>query len=398
MMSTEPERQESLPGYPQPVEAPQPTPQEKYNALRAQQISHKWGDRLDDFRIPCPLCSGDLQLQGSDPEHYFEFAEGELGVIYPVDALSLSFICNRCGYVAVFDGELFNPAYIAQLEGASPDELQKLVVSEYRVLVSLTGKEKTNTLLDLATALAGELSGEVRVIATSSEGGVPPSLEERLQRYSPQIGDPAPIQLLDQINTDIGEELRRTSSDQRCDLLMLDGHDWANARSSATNAVNHLLETSICDVAIVYDRGLQDINQILLATSGGENARAAATLAVPLAHAYGARLHVLYVASPNHPNWREEGQKVITDTLQNTVMEGIHIERRVVTNADFVEAVVESCGSYDLLIMGASTPKLTHRHKKTSASVKIARNSSVTSVMVHARQSLFESWLNRLFR
>jgi hypothetical protein len=47
--------QESLPGYPQPAGTPQPDVQEKYNALRAQQISRKWGERLDDFRIPCPF-------------------------------------------------------------------------------------------------------------------------------------------------------------------------------------------------------------------------------------------------------------------------------------------------------------------------------------------------------
>ena len=390
--------QEKLPGYPQPAEAPQPSTQEKYNALRAQQISQKWGKRLDDFKMPCPLCSGDLQLQGADPEHYFEFAEGEPGVIYPVDVLSLSFICNRCGYVAEFDGELFNPAYIAQLEGATPAEIEKLMISDYRVLVSLTGKEKTNTLLDLATALAGEHTGEVRVISIGSGDNAPLQLESRLQQYQPHIGDPAPIQLVEQIDKDLGEELRRISSAQNCDLLMLDGHDWANARPSATNAVNHLLETSICDVAMVYDRGLQDISQIMLATSGGANARAAAMLAVPLARAYNARLHVLYVASPNHSNWREEGQKAITATLHNIDVDGIDVDRHVITNPDFVEAVVQTCSSYDLLVMGASTPKLTRQRRKASMSAMIARNSIVTSVMVHARQSLFGSWFNRLFR
>jgi nucleotide-binding universal stress UspA family protein len=385
--------QESL----QSAGAPQPDVQEKYNALRAQQISRKWGERLDDFKLPCPLCNGDLQFQGAHPDHFFEFAEGEPGVVYPLDTLSLSFICNRCGYVAEFDSELFNPAYIAQLEGASSEEIEKLSIRDYRVLVSLKGDEKSKTLLDLATALAGEQKGEVVILDTAPSEVLSDQLEEKLQHYIPHTGDPAPVQLIRRSGADLGKELLRVSSEQECDLLMVDGHDWANLRPNVTDAINKVLETSICDVAIVYDRGgLQDVRRILLATSGGGNARAAAGVAIPLAKAFDAQLHLLYVASPNHPNWREEGQKAIIDTLRDVMTNGIHIERHVQTSPDFVETVIEESSNYDLLLMGASTPKLTEQNRKSSTAAKIARNSVATSIMVHAHQTVFESWFKRL--
>jgi nucleotide-binding universal stress UspA family protein len=210
------------------------------------------------------------------------------------------------------------------------------------------------------------------------------------------VGDPAPVQLIRKAGADLGEELLRVSSEQDCDLLMLDGHDWANLRPNVTDAVNKVLETSVCNVAIVYNRGLQDVRRILLATSGGANARAAAQVAIPLAKAFDAQLHILYVASPNHPNWREEGQKVIADTLRDLSMDGIDIERHIQTSPDFVDTVIEESCNCDLLLMGASTPKLTEQNRKSSISAKIARNSPATSIMVHAHHNLFESWLKRL--
>jgi len=346
--------------------------------------------------MPCPLCSGDLQFQGAHPDHYFEFAEGEPGVVYPLDVLSLSFICNRCGYAAEFDAELFNPAYIAHLEGMPPEQIEKLSNRDYRVLVSLKGDEQSKTLLDLATALAGEESGEVVIIDTAPSEALSDLLKDKIQHYKPHVGDPAPVQLVQKSGADLGEELLRVSAEQDCDLLMLDGHDWANLRPSVTDAVNKVLETSVCNVAIVYDRGLRDARRILLATSGGPNARAAAQVAASLAKAFDTQLHLLYVASPNHPNWREEGQKAITETLRDLNTDSIDIEHHIQTSPDFVDTVIEESCNYDLLLMGASTPKLTEQNRKSSISAKIARNSPATSIMVHAHYNLFESWFKRL--
>jgi nucleotide-binding universal stress UspA family protein len=157
-----------------------------------------------------------------------------------------------------------------------------------------------------------------------------------------------------------------------------------------------VLETSVCNVAIVYDRGLRDVRRILLATSGGGNAHAAAQIGITLAKAFDAQLHLLYVASPNHSNWREEGQKVIMDTLHNLSVNGIEVEHHVQASPDFVDTVIEESYTYDLLLMGASTPKITEQNSKSSVTAKIARNSGTTSVMVHAHHNLFESWFKRL--
>src|SRR5262249_55095999 len=137
---------------------------EAWYRQQAQLISYQWGERLDQFELPCPLCSGTLQFQGVRREQLYEFAEGEPGTVTRLDVLPISFACNRCGYAAEFDAQLFNPAYLAKLQGASPDRVAELSIREFRVLVPLTGEEKSETLLDLSSAIARVRHGEVIVL------------------------------------------------------------------------------------------------------------------------------------------------------------------------------------------------------------------------------------------
>src|SRR5215470_11427236 len=104
--------------------------EEEWYKRQAEQISHRWGERLDRFELPCPMCKGELQFQGARRDRLYEFAEGEPGTVTPLNVLPISFVCNRCGYTAEFDAELFNPAYLAKLQGASPDRVAELSIRE----------------------------------------------------------------------------------------------------------------------------------------------------------------------------------------------------------------------------------------------------------------------------
>src|SRR6266849_6398296 len=88
------------------------TQSEQWYQRQAQLLSRQCGDRLDDFKLPCPLCRGQLVFEGARRNPLYEFAENEPGTIDFLNLLTLSFICDRCGYVAEFDAELFNPAYL----------------------------------------------------------------------------------------------------------------------------------------------------------------------------------------------------------------------------------------------------------------------------------------------
>lgn len=365
---------------------------------RAEQISEKWGKRLDDFELPCPLCKGELQFQGVYYDHLYEFAEGEPGVINELDVLPISFVCNRCGYTAEFDSDLFNPAFLARLQGAPPERVEALTVRDYSVLIPLTGQEKSNTLIELATAVAEVQGGRALVYDATRNDNDNLVLREKLARYQPQAGAPAPIYLTSQNRAGLADVVQA----EGCDLLLIDVHglDVPGGRSPAAsgNAIKEVLKRSLCDIAIVQDRGLQEVNRILLATAGGPNAKIAAQLGVNLASAFNAEIEFFNVSSPNNPEAEADGQARIAETLHDVLIaDNVRFRSRVVVSSDPVQAIVQEAARFDLLLIGDSPRDWRGQMPLNSISSKAARNCTATAMIVLGRNSKIQSWLDRLF-
>jgi nucleotide-binding universal stress UspA family protein len=366
---------------------------------RARMLSQKWAGRLDEFKLPCPLCRGELQFQGVYRDHLYEFAEGEPGSVHEFDVLPISFVCNQCGYTAEFDADLFNPAYLAQLQGASPDRISELKVRDYHVLVPLDGGEESHTLLDLATAVSGVHGGDALIFDAAREEGQSLVLREKLHRYTPAVGNPAPIRLTNQRFDSLGEGLLRVAKRESCRLLMLDtGWSTRNPQERVATIIRPVLRESICHVAVVHDRGLRAVNRILLATAGGPGARAAGQLAADLAVAFHAELHLLNVASPDNPNAEADGRERIQQTLHQVVIpEGSRLREHVAVSADPVQAIVQEAASYDLLLLGDSPRDWRGHVRLESISAKTARNADPTSIVFLAKETQIQSWFGRLF-
>jgi nucleotide-binding universal stress UspA family protein len=366
---------------------------------RARRLSQRWADRLDEFELPCPFCKGELQFQGVYHDHLYEFAEGEPGNVHELDVLPISFVCNRCGYTAEFDADLFNPAYLAQLQGASPDRINELRVRDYHVLVPLAGGEERHTLLDLATAVSGVRGGDALIFNAARDEAQSLLLREKLQRYTPAVRSPAPVRLMNQQFASLGDALLRVAKRESCNLLMLDtGWGTRNPQDRVATIIKPVLRESVCNVAVVHDRGLRAVNRILLATAGGPNARAAAQLASDLAFAFDAELHLLNVASPDNPDAEADGRARIQQTLHHVVIpEGSRLRELVVVERDPVLAVVEEAAQYDLLLLGDSPRDWRGHVRLESISAKAARNADPTSIVLLAKETQIQSWFGRLF-
>ncbi len=372
---------------------------EEWYRHQAQMISSRWDTRLDHFELPCPLCKGQLQFQGARRSPIYEFAEGEPGTVNALNVLVISFVCNRCGYLAEFDAELFNPAYLAQLQGAEPERIVELTVREFRVLVPLTGEERSQTLLELASALAGVRHGEVLVLNVAPDAATGDQLSDKLQHYKPAIGDPAVVNLLRQHTEHIGEAIVSAANRQRCDLLMVGWRGWTrNQQAIMGTVLDPVLNEAACDIAVVHDRGLHKVNRILLSISGGPNARAAAQLAFDLARAFGAELHVLSVVAPNNPDAEAEGQAQINNAMRDLPADdAVSVDRRVVTATNAVQTIVDESSNYDLMVIGAARRNWLGRIRRNNTVARIVRNASPTAVVVSTRQSRITSWFSRLF-
>jgi nucleotide-binding universal stress UspA family protein len=365
---------------------------------RLEIISQKWGDRLDDFDLPCPLCKGELKFQGVTRGKLYEFAEGEPGIVAPLDVFPITFVCNLCGYIAEFDAELFNPAYLAQISGAAPERIAELMGPDFKVLLLLRGDERNKTILDLATAVAGQRQGDVIVINAAGGETSARTLEERVHHYRPAPGNPAPVFILRPDSSKIQEAVPQLLARQRCNLMMVSAKGWSREEEgSIVSAIKKVLSEQICDIALVFDRGFHEIDRILLATSGGPSAKVAAPYAVDLARAFDAELHLLYIASPDSPGGEEEGHRRIAETLDYLALDpNVIFKRHITVGKDSAQEIIDASGDYDLLLIGGSPRSLRGSIRLDTASARIARNSPATSVVVLAQQNQDRSWLSRL--
>lgn len=366
---------------------------------RAQWMSQKWGKRLDHFELPCPLCKGELQFQGVYHDHLYEFAEGEPGIVVELDVLPVSFVCNRCGYTAEFDADLFNPAFLAQLWGADPERVNELAIRDYTVLFPLNGDEESDTLLDLATTVAGVQGGIALVLNETRSEAQELILREKLQSYIPAPGNPSPVLLPQESFKKLPDALAEVAERKECDLLIIDAREGGRYPQQEAGAIiKRVLKKSICDVAVVHDRGLPHVNRILVATAGGPNAKTAAQLAVNLATAYNAEIHFLNVTSPNDPDAKAEGQARIAETLHDVLIpDNVRFRGRVVLGADPVQTIVREATQYDILLIGDSPRDWRGKVPLDSISAKIARNCSPTAIIVLGRHNQIQSWLDWLF-
>lgn len=362
--------------------------------LRAQQLSSKWSTRLDEFELPCPLCYGDLRFHGVGKNVLYEFAEGEPGVVTPLNVLPITFICDRCGYTAEFDAELFNPAYLAKLQGAEQEQVTALRADDFRVIVPMSGSERGDTVLDIASAICGVRDGEVIVMNVNQEPEADSRLVNLIEHYSPPRGAPTPVHLLHQRSLDIGSTITTTARHEKCDLLIMGWRGWTrNERAVIGTVIDPVLRESVCDVMLVNDHGLpQHVERILLLTSGGPNAKTAAPLAVDLAKAFDAKLHVLSVLTPDTPNPHPTGENYISQTLSDIPFKDLaYIERRVEISPQPIQAIIQEAQHYDLLVIGAAPRNWRGDIRADSFVAKVTRNIGITSLVVRARQNLFGS-------
>jgi len=362
---------------------------------RAEEVSERWGEVLEDFRLPCPMGGGTMQAQGVVHNRLYEFQTGEPGAVNPVEVLSISFVCTRCGYTTTFDAKMFKPACVAQLEGVSPEECLQMTRPSFGVLLPLRGGEDAQTFLDLATAIAAIHDGDVLAFSIASNTRGEESLARRVRNYEPRLGAHAPFLALRRGGETVKETLDETLSHFESDLILVDAHAWfLDQERELANLLSDLLKSSKSDIGIVYNRGLESVGRVLLATSGGPNAQAAAPLVLDVLKAFDAQLEVLYVADPEE---REEvGLSRISDTFAGLDVTDVEVEKQVILSEQPIQTIRNEAADSDLLILGASRADLRGTSWENSFANQVAEGVDITTVVVLSRGGGRRPWLKQL--
>jgi nucleotide-binding universal stress UspA family protein len=260
--------------------------------------------------------------------------------------------------------------------------------------VPLRGDERSDTLLDLGTAIVGGRAGAVIVIDLGRSEAEHTTIEARVEHYRPARSDPRPVTILRRGTRALADIVRQ----QRANLMLMSVHSRTRSdEAGLVSLLREVLTDTTADIVLVYDRGLPDVKRILFATSGGPSARAAAPFALDLTRAFEADLHLLYVAPPEDPNPQETAYQRIAQTLEGVeIAEDFTFQRRLLVDRNPTAAIIAEAANYDLLVIGGSPEGWRTRLRLDSLSTKIARNVAATTLVTLSRVNRPRPWWSRL--
>ena len=246
--------------------------------------------------------------------------------------------------------------YLSGLFMSEPEE------KAYRVIVPLSDPATQHSLIRIASSVAARNNGELLLMSVVENDGKLTSKEieqqrkerlkilERSVEYGKHIGVRVePLVFTAESASDIIlTAVRAVDSD-----LLLMG--WKRNREEGT--FDTVLKRAKCDVAVLMDRGLSQVSNILVPYKGGFHAEAALRIAGNIAYFEGARIRLLNVESPDSENERANRhgiRSVLEGTVERTVNRlGVRSDIRVVKKRDVVSTIIEHSEKADLLIMSA---------------------------------------------
>ncbi|HEX5752074.1 MAG TPA: cation:proton antiporter [Archangium sp.] len=145
-------------------------------------------------------------------------------------------------------------------------------------------------------------------------------------------------------------DICRTAEAKQADLIVLGGHAPLAGRTPRGGTVHEVMREAGAGVAVLVDRGLEQVRRVLVPLHGGEEGRMALTLARRLMRSSGAEVTVLRVSGPGRDP-REVRSRALVDELFPAGSGRVHF--KTVSHASPEEVVLEEARrGYDLMVVG----------------------------------------------
>jgi nucleotide-binding universal stress UspA family protein len=196
-------------------------------------------------------------------------------------------------------------------------------------------------------------------------------------------------------------------------LILMGWRGQLSTQRVAGSVVKDVVRGASCDVAVLRDRGVEDIKHVLVPAGGGPHARLALRLAWDIATAEGGSLTTLRLLPPfDYAQDREADEvkmEVEMDVLRQLVEDELgEIPEEVVFRlkrsdslaegilAEFSQAADQE--GYDLIVMGASEEWFLMDMLFGSITDRIADSVSCSVLMVRKHEPAPVSWLRRTIK
>jgi amino acid transporter/nucleotide-binding universal stress UspA family protein len=288
--------------------------------------------------------------------------------------------------------------------------LEEVLVSrDYSVLLPVANPEHARILGEIGAVVAQANGGElmalnvVRVPSQLTLGEGRLFLEEGRARLDEVIAQAkrrdVPVHTMIRLGRNVADAIRRTALENASDLLMM---GWPGHTESPGRILGSVLDAIVSDpptdLALVRFRPRRELRSVLVPVTGSPNSRRAVKLAVQMASVGGGgepvRVLLMHVVPPK----AAESDRVRAEQVMRYTTEGVaypHLEKRIVEGEDLTEAILQEADSHDLVIMGATEEPILRSLFVGSTSEQVARQSTVTVMVVKRRSSRLRSILRQ---
>ncbi|NMO19980.1 universal stress protein [Pyxidicoccus fallax] len=159
-----------------------------------------------------------------------------------------------------------------------------------------------------------------------------------------------PVRPLSFVSAEPAEDIVRTAQARRADLVLLGWHKPLFSQTMLGGTVHEVMKASSGTVAVLVDRGLENVKRVLVPFVGSRHDRAALGLARRLMKQAGAEVTVLHVTS----DLGGKGARAQVDELFPSEEGGVRL-KVVRHDAPDEAALEEARNGYDLVVVGVGT-------------------------------------------
>ncbi len=202
------------------------------------------------------------------------------------------------------------------------------------------------------------------------------------------------VEAVTDVAHDVFGSLVEETRHRRADLLLMGWHGGFSRGRIRRTPVQRVMAGVRADMAVLRDRGLEDVRSVLLPWGGGPHARMGLELAVRVARATGAEVHVLRVVKPDVETEGEAARlRRAVETIVGERPRFRYHVRRAPSVTEGIQVALEE-HSPQLLVIGASSESRIHNVLFGSIPDRVADRAPCSVLMV--RRYLPEHWSVRL--
>ncbi len=236
----------------------------------------------------------------------------------------------------------------------------------YTVLMCVSHGQAGTGMATLGRALAGVPSEPFQVYALHL---APPtgriSAARKLAQEPPSSGDAlAPlmgrastlgleVRPLSFVSAEPGLDICRTAEAKQAHLILLGLHKPLFSRTMLGGTVREVMQEASANVAVLVDRGLENIRRVLVPFIGSQHDQAALSLARRLMRSVGAEITVLQVNAPGHGQGDPKA-RASAEALFSEEPRPVHF-KEVTHDSPEDAALEEARNGYELVVVGVGS-------------------------------------------